>query len=250
MSHQRSAAPNGNLTKLLVEGMDCAACALKIETALSRLPGATDIAVNYSTKTLSLRLDEDRTPLKAVEAKIRALGYVPALVGGAPPRAAAGDHDEQQAGPWWRTSKAVLALGIGLLLALAFTTSILMPDAARWAYLTVAIIAVVPFARRALFSALAGLPFTIEMLMSVAAIGAIAIGASEEAAVVSFLFAVGELLEDVAAGRARAGIEALIGLVPRVALLEDAGQFREVRRKPRRRRRCTRPPRRSRAVRR
>ena len=48
-------------------------------------------------------------------------------------------------------------------------------------------------------------PFSIETLMSVAAAGAVAIGATEEAAVVIFLFAVGELLENVAAGRARAG---------------------------------------------
>ncbi len=64
--------------------------------------------------------------------------------------------------------------------------------------------------------------------MSVAAVGAMMVGAVEEAAVVIFLFAVGELLENVAAGRARAGIKALIGLVPRVAQVESAGQVREV----------------------
>lgn len=30
-----------------VEGMDCGACALKIENALKRLPGVSDINVNY-----------------------------------------------------------------------------------------------------------------------------------------------------------------------------------------------------------
>src|SRR3546814_10292155 len=64
--------------------------------------------------------------------------------------------------------------------------------------------------------------------MTVAAAGAIAIGESAEAAVVVFLFAVGELLETVAAGRARAGIEALIDLVPRRARLEYQGTVREV----------------------
>lgn len=62
------------------------------------------------------------------------------------------------------------------------------------------------------------MPFSIETLMTVAALGAVAIGEAEEAVVVIFLFAVGELLETVAAGRARAGIEALINLVPRTAL--------------------------------
>lgn len=53
--------------------------------------------------------------------------------------------------------------------------------------------------------------------MSVAAIGAIAIGAAEEGAVVVLLFTVGELLETVAADRARAGIRGLIELMPRTA---------------------------------
>ena len=57
----------------------------------------------------------------------------------------------------------------------------------------------------------------------------VAIGEAEEAAVVIFLFAVGELLETVAAGRARAGIEALIDLVPRIALRVGAsGQTESV----------------------
>ena len=55
---------------------------------------------------------------------------------------------------------------------------------------------------------------SIETLMSITTIGAAAIDEAGEAAVVVFLFAVGELLEGVAAGRARAGIKALIDLVP------------------------------------
>ena len=64
--------------------------------------------------------------------------------------------------------------------------------------------------------------------MVVATMGALAIDASAEAAVVIFLFAVGELLEGVAAGRARAGITALTALMPRTALVEIDGEVREV----------------------
>jgi Cd2+/Zn2+-exporting ATPase len=41
-----------------VEGMDCSACAIKVENALKRLPGVTDINMNYSTETLSVRSGE------------------------------------------------------------------------------------------------------------------------------------------------------------------------------------------------
>src|SRR5690606_15810840 len=58
---------------------------------------------------------------------------------------------------------------------------------------------------------------------------ALFIGAAEEAAAVVFLFSVGELLESVAAGRARAGIRALASLVPKTAvLLDPQGGQREV----------------------
>ncbi|WEF52024.1 heavy metal translocating P-type ATPase [[Pseudomonas] carboxydohydrogena] len=83
------------------------------------------------------------------------------------------------------------------------------------------LVGLVPIGRRALAGAVSGTPFSIEMLMSIAAIGAVAIGAAEEAAVVVFLFAVGELLEGIAAGRARAGIKALIDIIPRTALLQS-----------------------------
>ncbi len=67
------------------------------------------------------------------------------------------------------------------------------------------------------------------MLMTVAAIGALFIGAAEEAALVVFLFAVGEVLEGVAAGRARASIRALADLVPTSALIvAEDGTTRKV----------------------
>ena len=78
------------------------------------------------------------------------------------------------------------------------------------------------FARKAAVLAMSGSPFSIEMLMTVAALGALIIGEAEEAAAVVFLFSVGELLESVAADRARAGIRALASLAPKTAVLLDA----------------------------
>lgn len=76
-------------------------------------------------------------------------------------------------------------------------------------------IGLVPIARRAFAAAFAGTPFSIEMLMTIAAVGAVVIGATEEAATVVLLFLVGEMLEGVAAGRARASIQELTALVPK-----------------------------------
>ncbi|MGL4590983.1 MAG: heavy metal translocating P-type ATPase, partial [Aestuariivirga sp.] len=63
---------------------------------------------------------------------------------------------------------------------------------------------------------------------TIAAAGALVIGAAEEAALVVFLFAVGEVLEGVAADRARASIKALGDLVPKTAIIEENGTTRQV----------------------
>ncbi|MFG1465809.1 heavy metal translocating P-type ATPase [Xanthobacter sp. DSM 24535] len=200
--------------KLKIEGMDCGACAAKIETAMQRLPGVADVAVNYSQGALSLTLDADRTSRATIEAKIRALGYTP--VDG--PAGSANDRDDAGGqSAWWSSRKGHLVIGTGAILALAYVVSHFEPAWSDWAYIAATLIGLVPIGRRAITGAMSGTPFSIETLMSIAAIGAVAIGEAGEAAVVVFLFAVGELLEGVAAGRARAGIKALIDLVPRTA---------------------------------
>ena len=222
----------GSAFKMRVEGMDCGSCALRIENALKRLPGISDIAVNHATETLAFRLDEDRTRSTDVEDKIRALGYTPRPFAGVTPLRSeqAIEMDDGGTGdrPWWRTRKGLLVLGTGALLALAYVISALVPSTSHWTYFGAAIVGLIPIARRGLAGAWSGTPFSIETLMTIAGVGAAAIGAAEEAAVVVFLFAIGEVLENIAAGRARAGIKALVTLVPRTALVEQGNDTREI----------------------
>ncbi len=90
------------------------------------------------------------------------------------------------------------------------------------------LVGLLPIARRAFAAATMGTPFSIEMLMTIAAIGAVFIGATEEAAMVVLLFLIGELLEGVAAGKARASIQLLTALVPKSAFVERDGRLDEV----------------------
>ena len=95
--------------KLRVEGMDCGACAIKIENGLKHLPGITDINVNVGLETLSLILDEDRTSRAAIEQRIRSLGYTPRSVEGgiAEDAAALARRPEIGHQAWWRTRNQV-----------------------------------------------------------------------------------------------------------------------------------------------
>ena len=130
---------------------------------------------------------------------------------------------------WYETGKGRLVIGTGLLLAAAWAVNYLASEEiANWAFIAACLIGVAPVARRAFSALQAGMPFTIEMLMTIAAVGALFIGAAEEAALVVFLFAVGEVLEGVAANKARDGIRALANLIPKTALVEENGATREV----------------------
>ena len=64
---------------------------------------------------------------------------------------------------------------------------------------------------------------SINLLISIASVGAFAIGHLEEGAAVVFLFNIAEKLEDYAADRARHSIEALLELKPEVATLRRDG---------------------------
>ena len=66
------------------------------------------------------------------------------------------------------------------------------------------------------------------VLMTVAVIGAVAIGEQAEGAAVAFLFALSELLESWSVGRVRHAIQALMQLAPDTALVKRDGNIREV----------------------
>lgn len=122
----------------------------------------------------------------------------------------------------------MLTIGSGLALAVAYGIGRLYPPVEWWAFLAALCVGLLPIASRTFAAARAGTPFSIETLMTIAAVGAVIIGASEEAAAVVFLFLVGELLEGVAARRARASIQNLATLVPKTAFVERNGAVGEV----------------------
>jgi len=233
-----------NESRYRVTGMDCAACGNKVDTAIRRLPGVEDVAVSVSAGTVRVS-HADGFDTAAVVRQVRNLGYGAELAGD---RAAGADghpavdhgadghdhagHTHNDPGeadkPWWRTRKAGLTAACGVALLGAYVLGHAVPSLERPAFLAALAIGLVPVAWRAITATRFGTPFSIETLMSIAAVGAVFIGAEEEAAAVVLLFLVGEMLEGVAAGRARASIQGLTALVPKTAILERDGQTTEV----------------------
>ncbi|QGZ34269.1 heavy metal translocating P-type ATPase [Stappia indica] len=241
------------LTRFRVEGMDCASCAAKIDRAVRRLPEISDVRVSVVAGTMTVAHGEG-TDLADVARKVDSLGYRTSLLAREPASGRDGEstsdgaaccsgHDHDHGGhdhdhgddhghqhhharidgPWWRSSKARLTILCTLALAAAFAVAHIFPQTAFWSFTLAMAVGLVPIARRALAGAMNGSPFSIETLMTVAAAGAVVIDAAEEAAVVVVLFLIGELLEGIATGRARASIRALAELMPKTALLERDG---------------------------
>ena len=215
--------------EFFVENMDCAECARNVAGALEGVDGISDVTVNFATQKLRLSLDEAVTTRGAVEQSLGLLGYPPRLTQEgvtADAGAKAGRLDGPP--PWYRTTKGRFVLVTGALLAVSALLALVFPPLAPWGFTAATFIGVAPLARKAWASARLGRPFTINTLISLAALGAVAIGEAPEGAIVVFLFAIGELLESVATGRARASIRALAALAPKRALLLEDGRAREV----------------------
>ena len=239
-------------SRFRVGGMDCGSCAAKIETAVRRIEGVDNVAVSVAAGTMNVTHRGDATISNGIAKAVTALGYSASIITSRPRDDGtllpdnqhdhkhthdhgddanhdhSHDHGAPHDGPWWQSPKAKLTLSCGAAVALAALIAKLFPATGSLAFIAAMAIGLVPIAWRAFQAARAGTPFSIEMLMTIAAIGAVLIGAAEEAAAVVFLFLIGELLEGVAAGRARASITSLTTLVPKTAQLEQDGLTSEV----------------------
>ncbi|WP_421298608.1 zinc/cadmium/mercury/lead-transporting ATPase [Aeromonas veronii] len=200
-----------------VLGMDCPSCARKIETAVSRVSGVQQARVLFATEKLVVDLAPGLSP-DPVTAAVLAAGFQ--LKGESADKQAAGREQASQQplqgnlfGNFWGKYWQPLSLA-GLMLVAA-----LLPKEFGQPLFTLATLwGLWPISRKAWALTKSGSPFAIETLMTVAAVGALFLGETAEAAMVLLLFMLGEHLEAYAAGRARAGVTALMALVPDKAL--------------------------------
>lgn len=205
-----------------IGGMDCANCARELETGVGRLKDVRSVQVDFATSKMTVEGD---VPMDVLRQRVEALGKT--LVDS--------DHSEKTG----QTSRAHkpggvtgfafyllaqtptrLALIGGGIIALTLIASLLglAPGAANALYVAATLIALYPIARSGLNNLWINHDFNINLLMSIAAVGALFIGETLEAATVIFLFAVGEALEGYTADRARDSLRSLMDLVPAQAI--------------------------------
>ena len=139
------------------------------------------------------------------------------------------DHDDDDDRPWYRSPSVLIPIASGVAFAAGLVCEWTGAETAGlvlfWIGLLLGAYTFVPGALRKLFTK--G-KFGIGLLMTISATGAVILGYVEEAAALAFLYSIAEALEDKAMDRARAGLRALLKLVPDTALVKRGDATAEV----------------------
>ena len=203
-----------------LEGMDCPSCARKVETAVSKVSGILEAKVLFATEKLVIK-SNDSSVAVLVEKAITDAGFT----------FLAPNQKASQVKPtgWLAVVKQnTQIISIASAMAMAALLKPTFPQVSEWLFILTCLAGLYPIGKKAINLARSGSPFSIETLMSVAALGALYLGETVEAAMVLLLFLIGERLEAFAASRARSGVQALMQLVPENAMKIVDGQRVEV----------------------
>ena len=218
---------NGKQTYIWrVSGMDCASCARSIEKAVTSVDGVVSANVVFSTEKLRVSADAD-VSVKVQEA-VKGLGFsLASLDKSASNNTNSAQTISNQNTTLWFSRQQLSEYGpiaaLAVLMLLSWGIAQFNPLFGETAFIVTTLVGLVPIMKKSWRMMRSGSPFAIETLMSVAAIGALFIGATAEAAMVLLLFMIGECLESFAANRARKGVSALMALLPEEALIIKNG---------------------------
>lgn len=212
-----------------ITGMDCAGCAQSIATAVDKLDGVTTCDLNFTTAKLRVNGLADRA---RIEQTVQALGFGISSANGATAPAAPEKLPNFWGYLWQRRETQLALLGALLILPGLIFIELLGRE---WAWvelfsLAALLVAGGPVARSAWRSLRINRDLNINVLMTIAAIGAVIIGAYTEAGMVMVLFALSEALEGYTGNRARHAIRSLMSTAPSEATLlpTDGSQPRTV----------------------
>jgi Cd2+/Zn2+-exporting ATPase len=208
----------------LIELVDrqCADCASEVRTVLEAIPGVAGVLFDPGTRRFKVTFDPRAVSTPAL---LEAMGGA-----GLPARVVRKAESVEGRRTRWSETRTEMAVALGAaLILLAWALGWFVPQAwvARAVYALAILASGTVTWRRALVS-LRARTVDMNVLMSVAVVGAVAIGHWSEAASVIWLFALGGLLESRALARTRRSIRDLMDLAPPKALVRRGEEVVEV----------------------
>ena len=212
------------MKKYTLKNLDCASCASKIEDNLSKLNEVKFINVNFANSTMTIDTDN----LDKVKAKIKEIE----------PEVEIEDANKEKtivskselAENKWTIIKAVSGLLL-LLAGIIFEKEIHNTPFHIAEYLvfgTGYLIVGWKVISSAVKNIIRGQFFDEQFLMTIATLGAFAIDQMPEAVAVMLFYVTGELFQDIAIGRSRKSIKALLEIKPEFANLLVDGEANKV----------------------
>jgi Cd2+/Zn2+-exporting ATPase len=207
-----------------VTGLDCADCALKLEGALQHTDGVVSATTSFGAATLKVVFDPHEIVFDQVLERVRRLGYD--TVEGRVVRESHHDHEAAAGGQaggqrsLLRDPRTALTAVSGVAVAAGFAAEALAPSLSPLLF-AAAVVSGGYLTARAAWYSLRARSVDMNVLMTIAVIGAIAIGQWSEAGLVVFLFALGNLLQALTMDRTRRAVRALVELAPAEAHIVD-----------------------------
>lgn len=215
-----------NTKKLILEGLDCANCAAKIEKKILALPQVRVAVVNFMMKTLTIEFHE-QTNIDMVTEKIKSIIIL------LEPNIEViektdNHHNHEHHHGDIDHKKTLISLIIGSIL-FALPTLIspiikLNETLAASLYLGAYLIIGGDILWRAAKNITKKQIFDENFLMAIATIGAFAIGQYPEGVAVMLFYKIGELFQDIAVNKSRKSITALMDIRPDFANLQVKGE--------------------------
>jgi Cd2+/Zn2+-exporting ATPase len=203
---------------LHIENLDCPVCAEALQSDLQKIKGVNSVRVDYVTQTITLDVEDESVLAKVIKAANN-FEEVRVLDGGRYEV-----KQESHLNEWLIISLSAVFFVVAILLERLIggdVAQIIAYVLYGIAYLLVGYPVLLSTAK----NIVKGRIFDENFLMTVASIGAIALGEISEGVIVMLLYQLGELLQSIAVGSSRKSVTKLLELKSeRAILLKDGEQ--------------------------
>ena len=213
----------------MLNGLDCANCAAKIETEIKNIEGIKFASVDFVSKRLTWEAESNTNvpmlveKIESIVKKIEPDVKIALVENPSKSEIEEKDDDDEEG-----HKKEIVELVIGGTL---FVVGLIFKFQ-NWLELTIFLISYIIVGRKVVLSAIKGIVrgqvFSEHFLMSVATIGAFFVGEYPEGVAVMLFYLVGELFEDMAVDNSRKSISELMDIRPDYANLQVGEELKKV----------------------
>lgn len=213
--------------RIVLRGVDCPSCAAKIERAVGHLAGVENAALDFATGVLHVRALPENSDQLVARVRDVVSQLEPDVVVSQEDAKGTTSHRRSSVDGYKEPGPEWVRLGVGMAM---YAGAMLWPGSASLAlFIASYVILGGPTLRRAMRNMMRGQVFDENFLMSIATLGAFALGEYPEAVAVALFYEIGETLQTLAVGQSRRSIMELVDVRPEQAnLLEASGAINVV----------------------